>query len=437
MTRPRLLLLVIVGLAVITGIATFAFHPSRVHDDSSIAVRDNGPGFTFGPSSSLATCGGRSRALGRPGGVIQVGCNNGRWGNYVSLYMFARMLQMHLDWPLVLLPCWQEYAGFPMRFEGAHILGVDEKALVDYYTRVENIERVPSHVTKEQLDVILANCTGRLLTVFDYHENYAFFRGLRPMAQKYLLNWSGSIPSLPLPQNDDLVMHVRRGDIAKQSSRKAGLLPGKHHIPAPLEYYTHIIDRTSATKVWLITDSPGDAVVVAIIEYVKHHGNMHIAYVTPSYPSSSSKALPSEHSPKSASTTQMNSMGSEVHALVDQVHKLEEHPLRAPTFPISISSPSLSTLKRDAVFYDWMIALSASELAISPSSFSWWAGYIGRARRIHYPVIGHFHFKNNHHTLFVVDDDERYVYQLVQAHVPFRFDLSYEELIRIPSAELF
>jgi hypothetical protein len=50
---------------------------------------------------------------------------------------------------------------------------------------------------------------------------------------------------------------------------------------------------------------------------------------------------------------------------------------------------------------------SAKKIAISPSTYSWWASFLSDADTVYYPMFKHF-IPDENHTNTVVDDEQRF-----------------------------
>lgn len=83
--------------------------------------------------------------------------------------------------------------------------------------------------------------------------------------------------------------------------------------------------------------------------------------------------------------------------------------------------PTLRSVSADADF-DYLLA--ARQLALSPSSFAWWAAFLGQAEWIGFPVpcVGLWALENQEGVDLRVWDDPRHT--LLPSHEPMRFNLA-------------
>jgi hypothetical protein len=76
-----------------------------------------------------------------------------------------------------------------------------------------------------------------------------------------------------------------------------------------------------------------------------------------------------------------------------------------------------SVLPTSSVRSDFALLLKSSNLAISISSFSWMAGFLGTGKRIHYPVHGLLSPSVRSDLDLMPIKDERYVFYYPEAHI--------------------
>eukprot|EP01104_Vermistella_antarctica_P018487 TRINITY_DN6872_c0_g1_i2.p1 TRINITY_DN6872_c0_g1~~TRINITY_DN6872_c0_g1_i2.p1 ORF type:complete len:512 (+),score=111.64 TRINITY_DN6872_c0_g1_i2:199-1734(+) len=300
----------------------------------------------------------------------------GRRGNTVCQYVMGWIIAEKMRWPLNYMSM-QGWSPFPL-----------------FYQRIEyppnHFRTMPPVYQDKWLfkDHTFLGMGGSLthlhstISLGGYFAKYEFFRGHREVVRTHLVDWCAirkfadlAEAPLGLPGKDDLVIHHRGTDI--QMNVRDTIVPNDDHISLPMDYLIHHICRSEGPrKVWLVHDSLWKLPFDVRRELREAGGNC---------------------------------TGKEIF--------YESH------------HGSLLTDEKK-MDYDWSILFSAQEIVLSPSSFSWWAAWLGSARKIHYPVLGHFNPINIGGQQFAVDDDERYVYHLLEPHLTRRYDLTYKELMK-------
>lgn len=233
-------------------------------------------------------------------------------GNRLFMYSLGRILAEELNFTLRADPI----VGFSGTFDhvGAQAcVGGKEQILKD---------------GKFHLHEILRDHTPRKVVLDGFFQQYNYFRAYKQKLRNSWLRPEEILLPFDPPHEEDLVMHVRRGDYVA------------NHWALPFSYYESIIQEGSHRRVILITDQPQDPFFWRFKRY-------------------------------------------------------------------SATVLSLSTLESFAYMR------KANKLALSASTFSWWAGFLSDASTIYFPkpYSGIWSDESNRQTginLFV-DDEDRYL----------------------------
>lgn len=133
------------------------------------------------------------------------------------------------------------------------------------------------------------------------------------------------------PDDNDLVMHVRGGDLYNKNGNA-------QHTPCPYSYYKNIIDETKYDKLYIVTEREDDLVVQRI----------------------------------------------------------------AKDYDLTVISQT--------IMEDYYFMYHAKKLVLSVCTIAWWAGWLGKAEVVHFPMIGYWHPKSERNEIKLQVNETRYEY---------------------------
>lgn len=76
----------------------------------------------------------------------------------------------------------------------------------------------------------------------------------------------------------------------------------------------------------------------------------------------------------------------------------------------AIKKRHLCKIISQSVMEDYYFMLHATKLVLSVCTIAWWAGWLGKAKEVHYPQIGYWHPNSVRNEIDLIVDEERYVY---------------------------
>lgn len=165
----------------------------------------------------------------------------GRLGNHLFMYAFARVVAEALAYRLVVPPI----AGFDGTYD-----------VVDGEAHTRPIHYIGGDYAVD-LPALLANKRPRRILLNAYVQNYAYFAHRAADVKKWLH------PGPPryhyttiLPQEKDIVVHVRLGDYVA------------HKLAPAMEYYTSILDTIhDGRRVYVVSDEPDHPALAVFDKY--------------------------------------------------------------------------------------------------------------------------------------------------------------------------
>lgn len=155
----------------------------------------------------------------------------GRLGNNIFQYCFGRILAEEL--------------GYMMNKNLSEFEYAKEVNGLNFNSPIEVLE---GH--QIDLDGIVSNKNPRAIILNGFFQRSEYFIKYKDKINEWL---SLKNKNFKKPNEYDLVVHVRGGDLLNQN-------PNCNHVPAPLYYYTNIIDSSKYEKLYIVCESPNDII---------------------------------------------------------------------------------------------------------------------------------------------------------------------------------
>ena len=255
-------------------------------------------------------------------------------GNHLFLYVLGRLFAENLGYSLKAMP----RKGFPNTYniiKGKEYLasaGYPSFVIKDHNVNVENVisDKTARHIIIYSLGC--RNCS----------ENFLPFK-------EDITRWL-AIDGLKKYDDENVVIHVRRGDYVAASMRR---LDGGYVLP--FLYYKELLKRISYRKAIVVTDDPSDP----FIRRLEDDLGVEIK--------ESTGVGPGGWNPH---TTQPS------HNVVDDFRTIAGH----------------------------------SKIIMSPSTFSWWAAFLSDAKEIYYPLCRHGYYSPYRKDIDFRVNEKRYIY---------------------------
>lgn len=164
---------------------------------------------------------------------------NGRFGNNLCQYILGRIIAEELGYKLSV-----PHSGYTF-LEG--LSGIRHTAPIKQYD---------GHLL--DMDEIFNDPTPRQIVINGYFQRFEYYKPYRDRIK----NWFNDFRehNCIVPGKNDLVLHVRGGDLWKNK------LPGCQHAPIPLRFYQSVINDTDYDDIFIVTENPGDPVVKKLIQ---------------------------------------------------------------------------------------------------------------------------------------------------------------------------
>ncbi|TXT66078.1 MAG: hypothetical protein BAJALOKI3v1_50078 [Promethearchaeota archaeon] len=105
--------------------------------------------------------------------------------------------------------------------------------------------------------VIINGDHDRKFVLSGFYQRYEYYKDYKDSIK----NWI-KLPSvdIDLPDKDDLVLHVRGGDLWGNKNHPVN----EHHTPAPYFYYKQIIENFKGNNIYIVTEKSDDIVIKKI-----------------------------------------------------------------------------------------------------------------------------------------------------------------------------